>query len=378
MAIDASICTISKVEAHPNADRLEVATVSNYTCVIGKGEFKAGDKVLFIRPDAALVKPEVYTWQAPLVKYLGGRGRVKTVKLRKVFSNGIIVGLDKLNGFVDPALLEHVFMFIDLAKNDTTGEYEKCGKGYDFAVAQYAKLLETSLGIIHYNPPAPSDNSALHACLPFGLPKSDELNWQDLPDEELALGEEVLVTRKLDGSSCTIIAEPNGTIHICSRSMELKPECGNKYTHAAEIWLDPLKDYAKRNNIIIVARGEVTGEGINKNGANRDCHGEATFNLYGTWFIDPVSQTIKSRGYFGTSHHFTVTIDDIYAHSLPDCPMMRKRELLKTVPILGTAICTKELLQKYVDAPASEGEGIVVNHLHGSFKSKSQDYYSKI
>ena len=63
---------------------------------------------------------------------------------------------------------------------------------------------------------------------------------------------------------------------------------------------------------------------------------------------------------------------------MPDCPMMRKRELLKTVPILGTAICTKELLQKYVDAPASEGEGVVVNTQKNSFKSKSQDYYSKI
>lgn len=351
--VDASFEKISSISPHPNADRLEIAEVSNYPCIISKGEFKVGDIVLFIRPDAALVCPEKFLWQAAFTKYLGNGGRVKTVKLRGEFSNGIIASLDVVSPFM------------------AISEFENT------PVESKETLLLDKLGITHYSPPAKviSGNIVKLPNLPFGLQKTDEDNWQNLPSSMLGFGETVLVTKKLDGCSCTIAVEPDGAEHICGRSIEVMPDACTIYNIAAKPWVQPLREYAKKHGCIIVARGEVVGDNINKNAANIDCHGKPTFNLYGVISIDPETK-VQTLGYYGSKLHFLSFIESLFDESLINAEM--KESALKAVPVVEKAVCTKELLQKYVDMPASFGEGVVINWSKGSYKSKSQDYYSKL
>ena len=90
MAVFESKVHALKVEPHPNADRLELAAVGGFRCVVQKGAFKNGDLAAYI-PEAA-VCPE---W---LIKELGLEGRlagskhnrVKAVKLRGALSQGLV------------------------------------------------------------------------------------------------------------------------------------------------------------------------------------------------------------------------------------------------------------------------------------------------
>ena len=115
MATDAKFDKIQKIVPHGNADALEIAIVSNFPCVVKKDTFKEGDVVFYIRDDAKLVEydawkefmkryedpsamipqdcyhPEKFGWQEGLLKYLGGGGRVKTIKLRGQTSMGILM-----------------------------------------------------------------------------------------------------------------------------------------------------------------------------------------------------------------------------------------------------------------------------------------------
>ena len=90
--INASFEIIDKVEKHPNADKLDVVTVSGYTVISQKDTLKVGDLVFFIREDSQInVNKEKFPWHAGIETYLGKRGRVKTIKLRGIFSPGIVI-----------------------------------------------------------------------------------------------------------------------------------------------------------------------------------------------------------------------------------------------------------------------------------------------
>ena len=44
------IVEIDNVMNHGNADKLEVAQIKGWNCVIGKGQFAKGDKAVYIPP----------------------------------------------------------------------------------------------------------------------------------------------------------------------------------------------------------------------------------------------------------------------------------------------------------------------------------------
>ena len=146
----ASIESISGIQPHPNADRLELAQIMGYTCVVPKGEFKVDDKVVFIRPDYVL--PESQEWAAGFRKY--APTRIRAIKLRGVFSEGLVVPLDKL-----PKLDERRRnSSLDEQLGITKYEY----KGIDLQ----NNLLAKSPG------------------LPHSLPKTDEERFENLEKAE--------------------------------------------------------------------------------------------------------------------------------------------------------------------------------------------------
>jgi RNA ligase (TIGR02306 family) len=85
-----------KVFPHPNADRLELAQVGLYKIVVGKGDWKTGDKVLYI-PEYAVL-PESLITALNLDGKLAGsnKNRVKPVKLRGELSQGLVAPLSFL------------------------------------------------------------------------------------------------------------------------------------------------------------------------------------------------------------------------------------------------------------------------------------------
>lgn len=79
---------IDSVAHHPNADRLDLAVVGGWQCVVQRGAYKAGDLVTYIPPDSVL--PEALAKNLGVTQYLSN-GRVRAVKLRGEPSFGLVI-----------------------------------------------------------------------------------------------------------------------------------------------------------------------------------------------------------------------------------------------------------------------------------------------
>lgn len=88
---DVLVRQINRIENHPNADRLELATVEGYRAVIAKGSFQEGERIIYIPVDALL--PLELIEQLGLMGKLAGpqQNRVHSVKLRGSLSQGIVM-----------------------------------------------------------------------------------------------------------------------------------------------------------------------------------------------------------------------------------------------------------------------------------------------
>lgn len=86
----AHIEVIKNLRPIEGADRIEVAEVLGWECVVKKGEFKVGDLIIYVEVDS--IMPE-----KPEFEFLRDRKfRVKTIKLRKQISQGLVLPLSTL------------------------------------------------------------------------------------------------------------------------------------------------------------------------------------------------------------------------------------------------------------------------------------------
>ena len=356
--IDASFEKITDIQHHPNADKLDVGKIGGWTVVVGRDQFKDGDMVFYIREDAQLMKnPEKWPWQANAMKMASTSGRIKVVKLRDIMSAGLCVPIDEVYAHInDPA-----------ARN-----WEEDNK---ILKSEFpAGFLLGKFGIKHYELPCPRDGESVGG-LVFGMPKSDEENWQNLTDEgQIPWGEKCLVTKKLDGSSMAVCCDVDGTYHICSRSLEKMKGVDNNFNRAAEgVWQLGCQ-WAKEHGKRICLRGELTAHNVQQFNHNKDRDingGKPTFNLYGIFMPDELDFHDR-QGRYGSKYHFLKIVDEIEKMS---------GIRLQHVPILETDVpLTKELLEKYMNMPKDFGEGVVVGFWNGvgSCKSKSLDYLGKL
>ncbi|HSH51933.1 MAG TPA: RNA ligase family protein [Bacteroidales bacterium] len=86
----AHIEVVKNLRPIKGADRIEVAEVLGWECVVKKGEFKVGDLIIYVEVDS--IMPE-----KPEFEFLRDRKfRVKTIKLRKQISQGLVLPLSTL------------------------------------------------------------------------------------------------------------------------------------------------------------------------------------------------------------------------------------------------------------------------------------------
>lgn len=361
MEQDAYITTISEIKPHPNADKLELAMIKNWQCVIAKGSFKVGDKVLYIQPDAMILPPVegvVSDWAEGIRRYLGSRGRVKIITLRGEISNGIIVDIE------NPLFKSSFAELLD----------SKCMPFMDISnIESYADMICDILGIGHYTPPIPQCMEAKSTSMPVGVEKSDETNFQSLDTKDLHLGETVLVTRKMDGSSGTLYYNPNtDELSIHSRSLSMYLDKDNNYTVAMRPYIEQVKALANYYKEPIAIRGEVCGNGVNSHKCNKDAKLPLGFYMYGIRFPEQTDTALK-YGNWKSGRHFTDINKKLIELGMSPIP---------TVPILGEAVITMEQLRAWENAPVEDGEGVVVNgtwlgkQQTASYKAKSALYYA--
>jgi RNA ligase (TIGR02306 family) len=327
----ASIQPIVAVEKHPNADLLDVATVLGYKAIVKRDQWKVGDLCIFIEPDSVL--PDV-PWTA---FYKAKSGRVKAIRLRNVWSFGIIES---------PAVVGY------------TGPLEA---GLDVTEA---------LGISKYEPPQPQD---LNAAGPYrlGIPKTDEERWQSV--ESIPYGVLCDVTLKIDGQSWSVfvqmvmddpvpIVESEG---IGGRSFIYKLDSENNYTRNERQYgvLDKLRRFCRANGgASLCIRGEQYGQGIQKGAHNPHASLPVGLAFFSTWLIDERRYARKGERFY---------LFDIAAElGLPTVPVIERDVVL-----------TPELIHKYSEGidkiDGKPFEGVVIQHAQGSFKVINLAYDSR-
>lgn len=397
MATDARFDRIQKILPHDNADALEIAMVSNFPCVVKKGEFKTGEIVFYIRDDAKLLEVDDYQkwlkeisrpdamgpleymwrfpWQEGLVKYVGSGARVKSIRLRQKISMGILLKMeDACSGYSCKFYVgeDNIDEINAKIKDPETGD----------------KFLKDNFGVGHWTAPVGNVGTldVLHSGLDFGLAKSDEENYENLPEEDLHLGEKCIVTKKLDGTSCTVICQPNGEYSIASRSQTFNvkrmTEDGteNIYTKFTKNAVKAGLWYAKTFNRVIALRGEICCFAVQNFGINQDRELNDFF-VYGCEFPEE-ENWFNKHGVYGTDFHFLKVVD-----------LMKKNGYdVSRVPLLCLSeerTITMELLKQFNDSPADYGEGAVINvkcedvnqeltSFVWHYKSKSRDYLRRI
>jgi len=102
-----TIETIDSILTHPNADRLEIAHILGTQTIVGKDEFRPGDKVIFFPPDI-LIPPDVSEhfgvekylkhslWEDADGSITKCRCRVAACRLRGIPSYGFAASVDNL------------------------------------------------------------------------------------------------------------------------------------------------------------------------------------------------------------------------------------------------------------------------------------------
>jgi RNA ligase (TIGR02306 family) len=157
---------IDSVEKHPNADRLELANIKGWQCIIGKGNFKAGDSAVYFPIDSILPPELEYELFPPESKIKLHKSRVRTIKIRGAISQGLLIPLDDL------------------------GFDEDLPVGYD---------CTEQLGVIKYEPPVKAATTGGQATSPkrtnpFFYKYTDIENFKNYPklfdDEETIICQE--------------------------------------------------------------------------------------------------------------------------------------------------------------------------------------------
>ncbi|MFA5759343.1 MAG: RNA ligase family protein [Clostridia bacterium] len=187
----AHVETIEWIKPIDGADRIELCGILGWQCVVAKAEkFSVGDKVIYIEIDSILPPKPEYDF---MEKY---KYRVKTIRLRKEISQGLVVRLP------DQSLP------IGTDMTDALGitKYEPYQANYHSSKQKYNKITRFLMR-----------NSFIKKIIlkqearqgfPSWVSKTDEERLQGMPRVlERFADHDVYITEKIDGQSATFTTE---------------------------------------------------------------------------------------------------------------------------------------------------------------------------
>lgn len=90
----AYLVKITDVKAHPNADRLDIAVINGWECIVGKGEFTKGQLGVYFEIDSLLPDVEPFN-QMEFLK--SKHYKIKGQKIRGSYSMGLLMSLDNFS-----------------------------------------------------------------------------------------------------------------------------------------------------------------------------------------------------------------------------------------------------------------------------------------
>lgn len=189
----ASIQKIMNLRPIPGADLIEVADVLGWSVVVKKGDFAVGDLAVYYEIDSFLSASDsrYATFEERFINWGDKRGmRLKTIKLRKQLSQGLVLQVNKFPEIKNPQEGDDVTEILKIEKWESLSESHGNGGGM-------------------------GAKTAGATAFPAFIRKTDQERVQNYTFEIAKhLGDEDFeATIKLDGSSMTVFHVAKGSEH---------------------------------------------------------------------------------------------------------------------------------------------------------------------
>lgn len=237
----ASIQIISEINPIEGADRIELATVLGWKCVVNKGQFRPGDKAVYFEIDSFLPV-------CPAFEFL----RASSYRKTDLMGEGFKLRTMTFRGQVSQGLLLPVREFPEIPEN-----------------AEVNEDVTELLGVRKYEieEMATSDGTKIGE-LPTSVPHTDETRVQENPAliQEFA-GKDYYISTKMDGSSHSICVDSEG-FHVTGHRYEWKNDGKSTFYNLVNErgYQEKMEAYVRKNGLTsMTVQGEYCGPGIQKN-----------------------------------------------------------------------------------------------------------------
>ena len=272
------LATVRKIESlRPiaGADRIEVAQVDGWECVVQKGEFHVGEHIVYIEVDS--IVPE-----RPEFEFLRDRKfRVRTIKLRGQVSQGLVLPLSVLPNGAPAVLGADVTDTLGIKKYDPEAQQEAMllTKQPQNAIARFLMRFKWYRKLFM--------KPKRKVGFPDWIVKTDETRIQNITALfEMARnnGTEFSVTEKVDGQSATYylrkISKRKYEFGVCSRNIYLgTPDNSSYWTVAKKYDIENVLRQLIGDYETVVLQGEICGNQIQGNKYHISGYELFAFNL---------------------------------------------------------------------------------------------------
>jgi len=240
----ASIQRVWDVLPIEGADKIELAKVMGWQCVVNKDVFKKGDVGVYFEIDSFLpVRPEFEFLRVSSYKktdIMGEGFKLRTMKFKGQLSQGLLLPLD---AFKELNHLSEANIGLDVTDLLGVKKWE-------------IEERATTGGNVVGN-------------LPYDVPHTDEIRIQNFPEfAEAFKGLEYYISTKMDGSSHSLSLDEDG-FHVCGHNYEYKNDGSSSfYNFVNERGYEAaMRKFYEENELKgpLTIQGEFCAPGIQKN-----------------------------------------------------------------------------------------------------------------
>lgn len=237
----ASIQRIWKIEPIEGADKIELAHVLGWQCVVNKGQFQPMDVGVYFEIDSFLpVRPEFEFMRTSSYKktdIMGEGFKLRTMRFRGQISQGLLLPLSSF-----PEIPADIELGADVTELLGVRKWE---------IEERATTGGTVIGN-----------------LPYDIPHTDETRVQENPELIQAFaGLEYYISTKMDGSSHSIGVDENG-FHVTGHNYEYKDDGSSSFYELvkARKYQEKVESFVKENGLsTLTIQGELCAPGIQQN-----------------------------------------------------------------------------------------------------------------
>ena len=237
----ASIQRVWKIEPIEGADRIELAHVLGWQCVVNKGQFQPMDIAVYFEIDSFLPIRDEFEFM-----------RSSSYKKTDIMGEGFRLRTMRFRGQISQGLLLPISQFPEIPKDADVGD-------------DVTELLGVRKWEIEERA---TTGGTVIGTLPYDIPHTDETRVQEEPELIQAFaGLEDYISTKMDGSSHSIGIDENG-FHVTGHNYEYKDDGSSSFYKLvkAREYQAKMENYMKALVLkTLTIQGEFCAPGIQQN-----------------------------------------------------------------------------------------------------------------